>query len=275
MLCYQYTRNATDIIHDTFSWITSNGRLMRLLFAILLPVCILTEYLSDLMVFDFYNKDISVMDAILQHYIPMGFHDEPVEGAELAQYQRYLLMFFVLLGIVPMLRHYFLSRKSLKKITLKRLVEVTKLHLAPTLVTFATAMVAYWLLVVTYETVIFSYMILFFAAFPVSSAIMKGKDFSFQGFSGNFMFSVRYLFLISFVVLVLQILPLYCCGLCSMIVEIMNVSLINMIPAAEEMSKVASFVMGTLTYLSFCFSMIVLFVSLTLFHGAIMEESEE
>lgn len=273
MLCYQYTRNATDIIHDTFSWITANSRVMRLLLFVFLPVCILAETYSDLMVYENYARQTDLLETILQHYLPFD-EENPNEVSAVSQIFHYILLGVVVVSLVPVIRHYFVSRKSVNKLTFKRMAELTKEHLMPTITTAALSLAAYFLAMMTVWSVIIPCFILFFAAFPVSNAIITGSKFNFNGLNGSFMLSVRYMFLISFVVIVLQILPLYCCGIVAGIIEITNVAPSSILPAADAITEGASFVMGVLSYLAICYSMVVLFVSITLFHGAVVEEEE-
>lgn len=273
MLCYQYTRNATDIIHDTFSWITSNGRVVRLLLFIFLPICIVSELFSDLMAYESIVRQKDLLDTLLHHYLPFD-EDNPNDVAAAAQTFRYILMFVVVVCIVPIIRHYFVSRKSVTKLTFKRMMELTKEHFKPTITTAVLSLVTYYLTETMVWSVIFPYIILFFAAFIVSSAMIKGRNVGFDGLSSNFWLSTRYMFLVSFVVLVLQVLPLYCSGIVVLIVDVLNVSPSSMLPASSSITKGVSFIMGVLSYLAFCFSMVVLFVSLTLFHGAVVEEEE-
>ncbi len=273
MLCYQYTRNATDIIHDTFSWITANGRVMRLLLFVFLPICILAETYSDLMVYENYTRQPGVLETILQHYLPFD-EEDPNEVSAVSQIFRYILLVVVVVSLVPVIRHYFVSRKGVNKLTFKRMIELTKEHFMPTITTAALALAAYFLVMMTLWSVIVPFFVLFFAVFPVSNAIITGSKFSLNGLSGSFMLSVRYVFLISFVVIVLQILPLYCCGIVAMVMEILNVAPSSILPAADTITEWTSFVMGVLSYLAICYSMVVLFVSLTLFHGTVVEEED-
>lgn len=272
MLCYQYTRNATDIIHDTFSWITSNGRVIRLLLFVFLPICILAEMYSSLTVYESYAQNSDLIETLFRHYLPFD-EEDPNEVSAVAQTFHYILLGVVVVSLVPVIRHYFVSRKSVKKLTFKRMAELTKEHFMPTITVAVLSGAAYFLTNMTIWTVILPYLILFFAAFPVSNAIMRGNKISFDGLS-NFWLSTKYMLLMSFVVIVLQILPLYCCGIVAMVVEILNVTPSSMLPAAHTITEGVSFVMGVLSYLAFCYSMVVLFVSLTLFHGAVVEEED-
>lgn len=268
MLCYQYSRNATDIIHDTFRWLRDNGRVMRVVTLILLPLSLVFQWFCA--AFDTSRPDF--FDSIVKYYFPSFNNSETGSGT--VQTFHHLILLVVVLCIVPLLRHYFLSRKSVKHISLPRLGGLTLQHLWPALGSALLALVTYFLASLLLKTVIFGYGILFLMAFPVSASIMHGWSFKFEGMADNWLLAVRYLFLISFVVFVLQVFPLYTFGLIALALQMLEESVGIVMPYIEDLEEEFTFVMGALSYLMFGYSMVVLFVSLTLFHGAVTEESE-
>lgn len=265
MLCYQSSRNATDIIHDTFRWLRDNGRVIRVTTMILLPLSLVVQYLCNS---EDYMKRRDLDDMLFAYYFP-SFED--IGYAGMVKVCQGLFLFIAVMCIVPILRHYFLSRKSVKRITLGRLGELAKEHLRPTLWVAVLAVVVYCLSTLLMPTIILGYAFLLVSVFPVSAAIMHGKSWRMKGFSDHWQLAVRYLFLISFVVIVLQLLPLYTIGLVALTIDMLEESVGFVVPFIADMQKEALFVMGTLSYLMFGYSMVVLFVSLTLFHGTVDE----
>lgn len=267
MLCYQYSRNATDIIHDTFRWLRGNGRVMRVMTLVLLPLSLVAQWLCA-ETGGARNRDL--FDTLVQYYFPAFNDSQPNSGS--VQAFHYVTLLVVVMTFVPILRHYFLTRKSVNHITLSRMGELTIEHMKSTLWVAVLSLVIYFLASLLLKTIIFGYAVLFLAVFPVSASIMHGLSWRFEGFADNWLLGVRYLFLISFVVFVLQILPLYTIGLVGMVFGLLDEAVGFAVPYINDLEEEFTFVMGALSYLMFGYSMVVLFVSLTLFHGTVAEE---
>lgn len=267
MLCYQYSRNATEIIHDTFRWLRDNGRVMRMMTLLLLPLSLVAQWLSA-EASESRHRDL--FDTLVQFYFPA--FDDSQTGSSTVQTFHYVALLVVVMAFVPILRHYFLTRKSVNHITLPRMGQLAMEHKKSALWVAILSVVTYFLASLLLKTVVFGYVVLFFAVFPVSASIMHGVSWRFEGLTDNWLLTIRYLFLVSFVVLVLQVLPLYTLGLVGLAIEMLDETVGFVVPNLKNMGEEVTFVMGVLSYLMFGYSMVVLFVSLTLFHGTVAEE---
>lgn len=268
MLCYQSSRNATDIIHDTFRWLRDNRRVTRVMTLIFVPLSFVAQWYCAAMTDAKTYRDS--VDTIASYYIP--WVNDSFEDFVRMKVIHTIALMIVALAIVPILRHYFLTRKSVKHITLRRLGELMLEHLKPALAVAALSAGTYLLASMLMATVILGYGALLLTVFPVSASIMHGLSWRYEGFGSNWMLAVRYMLLMSFVVIVLQLLPFYSFGLVAGAIAILEESVEIALPFIANLETEICFLMGALSYLAFAYSMMVLFVSLTLFHGTVAEE---
>lgn len=269
MLCYQFSRNATEIIHDTFRWLRDNGRVTRVMTLILVPLSFVAQWLCA------SNTDTAqhdLFETLMLYYFPLFSNSVTNSGTMLLF--RYLTLLIVVMCIVPILRHYFLSRRSVKRITLPRLGRLILEHFKTTLWVAVLSIAAYFLISLLMYTVVLGYALLIVMVFPMSASIMHGMSWRLEGFTDNWKLAIRYLFLASFVVIVLQIFPVYIIGLAAAATAILEESVGFVVPYIADLHEEIGFIMGVFSYLMFGYSMMVLFVSLTLFHGTVAEEDE-
>jgi len=272
MLCYQSSRNATDLIHDTFAWITSNGRAIRLLLAILVPCSIFVQSFADLSGW-LNNEQMDSFEAFF-HYLFPGFTDNSEyvsQTSSMVLYAHYLLLIIVCIIFIPLLRHYFSAHKSLKRLTFSRLFTIIKQNLAITLISTVLILGTYFILMMTNMITILSVFVVYFVVFPISSSIMLGRELSMFGWKHRIWFNIKYLFLITLIVVLIQLLPMYTMGLFTFIFSILKVSLESLLPSYDIIEEIILFVIGALSYLTFSLSIVVLLTSLVLFHGTITD----